>query len=80
MAPVEEVLKPLAGPERNVMPLAESAHFPGDGFQSAFHNFFRGAAEAAGEGGFEEFFAMGREGDLHGRRIAGQKTSDDPGS
>ena len=41
---------------------------PDDRFEGAFDDFFGGAAEAAGEGGFDELFAMGREGDLHGRQ------------
>jgi hypothetical protein len=50
--------------------LAQNRFFPGDGFESAFDDFFGGAADAASERGLHEFFAMGGEGDLHGGRIA----------
>lgn len=52
---------------------AQSRLLADDRFEGAFHDFFGGAAEAAGDGDFNELLAMGREVDLHGRRIARQK-------
>ena len=42
----------------------------GDRFQGTFDNFFRGAAESAGERGFQHFLAALREIDGHGASIA----------
>jgi hypothetical protein len=50
--------------------LTQNQLFPGDGFQSAFDDFFRRSAEAAGEGGLDDLGAVRREVDLHGGRIA----------
>ena len=41
---------------------AQNRFFPGDRFEGAFDDFFGRTAEAAGEGGFEELFAVGRRG------------------